>query len=59
MTQVEKFQLQQFENQMSSGRGIYQSQWPLFKELRTKKLIEMGFNPEEFDLGSRYCSRKK
>jgi hypothetical protein len=58
MTQVEKTQLQQFQNQMSSSRGVAQSQWPVFMELRAKKLIEMDLNPEDYDLSSRFCERK-
>lgn len=58
MTNQEKQLHRKLENQLSS-RGIFVDQWEDLENLRRKSLIERGENPDHWNLGDRYCSKKK
>ena len=58
MTDTEIKRAKKLEKSLAYGRGIYISEWDELIMLRTKKLILEGLNPDDYNLGDRYCSRK-
>jgi len=57
MNNQEKQLHRKLESQLSS-RGLLLDQWETLESLRRKNLIEQGENPEHYNLGDRYCSKK-
>ena len=57
MNSQEKQLHRKLESQLSS-RGLLVSQWEVLESLRRKNLIEQGENPEHYNLGDRFCSKK-
>ena len=58
MNEAQKARLKKLQHQLTYGRGVSTSDWPELIELRRLSLIERGKNPDNWDLGSRYCKRK-
>ena len=58
MTRAEQQRLRKLQNNLTYGRGIFISDWPELIELRRKDLISRNENPEDYDLESRFLSKK-
>ena len=57
MNNQEKQLHRKLESQLSK-RGLFLSQWEVLENLRRKNLIEQGENPEHYNIGDKYCSKK-
>lgn len=58
MTRAEQQRHRKLQNNLTHGRGIFLEVWPEFIELRKKDLIKRGENPDDYDLVSRFCTKK-
>lgn len=55
---ISKEKAVKLQEKLTYGRGIFQSEWPGLIEYRSELLKNQGENPDDFNLGSRYVTRK-